>query len=279
MSTVSDNDTNTVLLADLAQEGAEPWETTSAKGVSLRLSSATNQGGQWCALAATNGGKVPRNGAWARLERRFNPLLNLKQQQGLSVEVEGDGSGALLAIRLESPHAVAYGAVADRYIDLDFNGRRTFALVGTESTRWSDYHWGDGKSLYNVYRETIDFGAVESASVWLQHLAPGQETKCRLGPLRAVPLCAGRVKDPRIRVDGQTIEFPVELVSGSWIEGNGPADCTIYDARGESLGRVTPRGDWPTLRTGISRVHFTCEAADFPAPRARVTLFSQGSAL
>jgi len=279
MSAAPAKDPNAVLLADLAQEGAEPWKTTSAKGVSLSLSMATNQSGQWCALAATNGGKVPSNGGWARLERRFSPLLNLKQQQGLSVEVEGDGSGALLAIRLESPHAVAYGAIADRYIDLDFTGRRTFTLVETESTRWSNYRWGDGKSLYNVYRETIDFGAVESASVYLQHLAPGQETKCRLGPLRAVPLRAGRVKNPRIRVDGQTIEFPVELVSGCWIEGNGPADCIIYGARGEPLGGVTPRGEWPTVRPGISRVRFTCEAADVPAPRARVTLFSQGSEL
>ena len=85
---------------------------------------------------------------------RFSPLLNLKERQGLGVEIEGDGSGALLAIRLESPRAIAYGAIADRYINVDFIGRRFFSLAETESSRWSDYVWNDGKSPYNAYRET-----------------------------------------------------------------------------------------------------------------------------
>jgi hypothetical protein len=279
MSAAPATDTNAVLVADLSEAGAEPWKATSAKGVTLRLAPTTNQSDSWCALIATNAGKVARNAAWARVDRRFQPVLNLKDQQGLAVEVEGDGSGALVAVRLESPYAIAYGAIADRYIDVDFTGRRTFTLVETESTRWSDYVWNDGKHCYNVYRETIDFGAVESVSVWLQNLPPGQETKCRLGPVRAVPLRASRVKNPRISLDGQTVEFPVELASGSWIEGNGPGDCAVYGPKGESLGKVTARGDWPALPTGVSRMRFLCESADAPAPRTRVTVLSQGEDL
>ena len=171
------------------------------------------------------------------------------------------------------------GRIADRYINVDFTGRRSFSLVETESTRWSDYVWNDGKGLYNAYRETIDFGAVESVSVWLQNLPPGRETKCRLGPVRALPLRPGVVRNPKISVGGTTIEFPVELASGSWIECNGPADCAAYGARGEPLGKVTPRGDWPTLPTGIVPLQFSCESSDAPKPRARVTVFSRGEEL
>ena len=55
-----------------------------------------------------------------------------------------------------------------RGLTVDFTGRRFFSLVETESARWSDYVWNDGKGIYNAYRETIDFGAVESArlSFW-----------------------------------------------------------------------------------------------------------------
>ena len=78
---------------------------------------------------------------------------------------------------------------------------------------------------------------------------------------------------------GQTIEFPVELASGSWIECNGPDDCAAYGPRGEPLGKVTPRGDWPALPTGVAPVEFSCESGDAPAPRARVTVFSHGADL
>jgi hypothetical protein len=230
-------------------------------------------------VVATNAGKVARNAAWGRFERTFSPLLNLKERQGLGVEIEGDGSGALVAIRLESPHAIAYGAIADRYISVDFVGRRVFALAETESSRWSDYVWNDGKGAYNAYRETIDFSAVESVSVWLQNIPPGRETKCSLSPVRALPLRKGVVKNPSITMGGKTITFPVELASGSWIECNGPDDCATYGSRGEPLGKVTPHGDWPGLPTGVAPLQFSCDSGNAPTLRARATVFTRGSEL
>ena len=82
------------------------------------------------------------------------------------------------------------------YLPVDFTGRRRCMLVETESSRWSDFVWDDAKSAYNVYRETIDFGAVESASVWLQHLPPGHETRCAIRSLRLLPLQSVVVKNP-----------------------------------------------------------------------------------
>jgi hypothetical protein len=277
MSVAPFTDTNSIVLADLTQAKTEPWKRTSADGVTLAL--AQGSASSEVALVVTNAGKVSRKGAWVRLERRFEPLLNLKQQQGLGLEVEGDGSGALLAIRLESPHVIAYGAVADRYLPLDFTGRRSVRLVETESTRWSDYVWNDGKGAYNVYRETIDFKAVESVSVWLQNVAPQRESKCRIGPIRALPLRAGTVKNPKLTVGSEVIEFPVELASGNWLEANGPEDCQVYGSKGEPLGKVTPRGHWPTLRAGVTDLQFSAEPCPGPDPRAQVTLFSYGEAL
>jgi hypothetical protein len=279
MSAAPLTDTNALLLADLTQANAAPWKATSAAGVTFSLAPATNVSDLGSHVVATNAGKVARNAAWVRFDKPFTPLLNLKERQGLGVEIEGDGSGALLAIRLESPRAIAYGAIADRYLKVDFVGRRFFSLVETESARWSDYVWNDGKGAYNVYRETIDFGAVESVSVWLQNLPPGRETKCRLGPVRALPLRAGLVKNPRISVGGKTIEFPVELASGSWIECNGPDDCAAFGPRGELLGKVTPRGDWSVLKTGAVPIQFSCEAGNAATPRARVTVFTRGEEL
>ena len=87
------------------------------------------------------------------------------------------------------------------------------------------------------------------------------------------------VKNPKVSVGGSTIEFPIELASGSWIECNGPADCAAYGAKGELLGKVTPRGDWPMLPAGVAPLQFSCEPNDAATPRARVTVFSQGDEL
>jgi hypothetical protein len=279
MSAAPVTDTNGLLLPDLGKTGAESWKGTSAEGVTFVLTPPASGDKPGCVLTATNAGKVARRAAWVRLEKRFAPPLSLKERQALGVEVEGDGSGAVVAIRLESPRAIAYGAVADRYILLDFIGRRFFTLVETESTRWSDYVWNDGKSPYNVYRETIDFNAIESISVWLQNLAPGRETKCRLGPIHALPMRAGTVMNPRISVAGKTVEFPIKLASGSWIECRGLEDCAAYGPKGEPLGKVTPQGDWPRLDTGVNRLQFSSESSGESTPRGRVTVFSQGEGL
>jgi len=275
MSAQSTPATYQVVLADFATD-VPGWKRASAAGVSFRLEAGTGPQRDEVILVATNSGTVQRKAAWLRLMKTCEPLLDLRQHQALQLEAEGDGSGAVLAIRLESPHHLAFGAVADRYLPLDFTGRRAVTLIETESARWSDYVWDDGKGLYNVYRETINFGAVESVSVYLQNLSPGRETRVRLGPIRAVAMRTGMVRNPRITIGGKTVELPVELASGSWIEGNAPGECAVYGSKGEPLGTVTPRGDWPQLQRGVSTAEFSCETGDGPQPRARVTLFSHG---
>jgi hypothetical protein len=116
MSAASATDSNAVLVADLAKEAGELWLRTSADGVSFAVRSPADPAGAMIAIIATNAGKLPRNASWARLEKRFEPPLNAREGKALGVEIDGDGSGALLAIRLESPQHLAYGAITDRYV-------------------------------------------------------------------------------------------------------------------------------------------------------------------
>ena len=77
----------------------------------------------------------------------------------------------------------------------------------------------------------------------------------------------------------KTIEFPVKLAAGSWIEANGPEDCVLYGSKGESLGKVTPRGEWPTLGVGHNELQFTCESDTGVQPRLRIVTIANGEAL
>ncbi|HNQ90686.1 MAG TPA: hypothetical protein PKM73_18890 [Verrucomicrobiota bacterium] len=269
-------DTNAVVLADPTALASDAWKATQARGVSVRCLSPADPAHPRALLVATNAGLVPRNAAWARFDQRFAPPLNLKDHPALEIEIDGDGSGALLAVRLESPHATSFGAIADRYVQVDFTGPRRCTLVETESARWSDYVWNDGKHHYNVYRETIDFAAIESVTLWLQNLPPNRETRIGLGPIRARPLRPATLRNPAITLDGRRIQFPIALDSGSWVEAGGPDDCIVYGPKGQTLGRVIPQGAWPVLRTGPAAVEFSWDPADGPPARARLTLFTRG---
>lgn len=280
MSAGSEDDPGAVVLGSLAGADAVHWKRSAAPGVAVSLSGAGSDSGSLGAfITATNSGQVERRAAWACYRKPLDPVLNLKERQALGLWIEGDSLGEVVALRLESPRHLAFGAVADRYITIDFTGKRWFTLVETESARWSDYTWDDGKGPYNLYRETIDFGVVDSVALWCQNLPPGKEVKCGIGSVKALPMLPGAIKDPAITIDGVTVVFPGELASGCWIECNGSEDCALYGPKGEVLGKVTPSGALPTLRAGRNQVQFSCAPNKGPSPRAKITLFARGEDL
>ncbi len=281
MSAGSYDDKGNILLADLSKPNMFTRPPYAAEGVTVKLAAADKPDLQKQAgiFSAVNSGGVRRNAAWARLDRKFNPCLNLNGHKAIGVWIEGDGSGEIIAIRLESPRHISYGAIADRYITVDFTGRRLFTLVETESSRWSDYVWNDGKWLYNVYRETINFGAIESVGIWYNNLPQGRKVNCILGPVKALPMRACTIKNPAVTVNGKTIVFPVETGSGSYLEFFGRDDCTLYGPKGEELMKVVPEGKAPLLLKGTNRIRFSCDQTNGPAPRVKTTVISYGGSL
>jgi hypothetical protein len=222
---------------------------------------------------------VPRRAAWARFDRAHDPLMNLKGHQALGLAIDGDGKGELLAVRLESPSHLSFGAVADRYVPIDFTGRRVIALVETESDRWNDYVWNDGKSLYNVFRETIDFSKVEQVSLWCNNLPPDEEVRCGIGPVKALQMLPCTLRNPALTVNGRTLALPVEISSGSYLEFNETGDSVVYGTKGEVRQKLTLANPGLELRPGSNRIEFSCEPDNGPASRARLVIFSHGNPL
>jgi hypothetical protein len=276
MSAGSYDDPNNIVLADLSKLGQFTGPPRAADGVTVSLGEAQEGAG---IFRAFNSGKVPRNAAWARIDRQFESTLNLKKHQAIGVRIDGDGLGEIIAIRLESPRHISFGAVADRYVTVDFTGPRLLTLVETESIRWSDYVWNDGKWLYNVYRESVNFGAIESLSIWYNNLPRDKQTTCSIGPIKAVPMVACTVKNPKVIVNDKTIAFSVEMQSGSYLEFKSENDCILYGSKGEIVSRVTPDGDIPVLSAGENDIRFSCDSADGPAPRLKLTIISHGEPL
>ena len=276
MSAGSYDDPCNIILADLSDPQTFAQSPKTAKGVTATLTPLPNSDAHASAgvLTAKNSGLVPQNAAWVRLDRKFDPPLNLKKHQALSLPIEGDGLGEILAVRLESPFHAVHGSVADRYFNIDFTGSRLLTGVETESTRWSDYVWNDGKHYYCLYHINIDFGQVDSLSIWYNNLPPNKQVTCRLGPVKALPMIPSTVVNPTLTLNGQTISFPVEIPSGGFLEFNDLDDCTLYDSDGKILAQVTPTGTQPVLQKGDNKLSFSCDPTSGAAPRAKVTVIS-----
>ena len=279
MSAESYYDANNIVLAEFSNLSQFEGPPRAADGVTASLDE-TSEGPEGAGIfSATNSGKVPHNAAWARIVRKFSPCLNLKNHQAIGVWIEGDGSEQIIAIRLESPRHISFGAVADRYITVDFTGPKLFTLVETESARWSDYIWNDGKWLYNVYREKVDFSRVESLSIWYNNLPTDKKTKCTIGTIKALPMVACTVKNPVVTVNGKAIVLPVKMQSGSYLEFDAGSDCVLYSSKGEIINRVRPNGTVPLFLAGENELRFSSNAVDGPAQRVKITVISHGKML
>ncbi|MHB9032496.1 MAG: hypothetical protein ACYC6L_05565 [Anaerolineae bacterium] len=279
MSTGAYDDPGNLTLADMSL--GDPSSITAAQGVNLTIAPAAERLRPNLAstkLTALNSGLVPANAAWARWELLYDPWLDLSQRQAIGVWVYGDGNNELLNIRLETPHHIAMGAIADHYIDIDFYGWRYFSLVETESGRWSDFSWGDHTNYYSAFRETIDFKAVSRLSVWLNNLPAGKTVTCCLSPIVALPMVNAEIRNPELRVNDALLRLPVTLVSGDTLELDASGSCTQYDVKGENKGQVKLE-QVPQLQTGVNALEFVSDTPSGPEPRLAVTTIAVGEPL
>ena len=143
MSVKPYNDPSNILLT-----GYSPGEFSnegSAEGVSGEITASDDlpeNAENAVNFSATSSGSSPKEGSWIKMEKTFEPWINLEKNQALGVWVKGDGSRQLLNLRITNPQHIGYAGVrGDHFIDINFTGWRYFELVEIESKRFSDYIW------------------------------------------------------------------------------------------------------------------------------------------
>jgi hypothetical protein len=252
-------------------------DRAAAPGVAVSLEASTEQlapGSTVSGLLRATSSLPDRRGSWAKLGRVFTPPLNLSAQQGLGVWVYGDGKGELLNLQLRCPSHVVAG-LGEHYITVDFVGWRYFALVEPDADQWAAHAWPYG-NVYSIYREGIEYGAIEELSVWVNDLPPGEEVSLFLGPIKALPLEDASLVNPSISVGGSTVTFPTTLATGAYLEYAPGGTARAYGPDGALLAEVRPVGDALPLAAGANTVGVSCEPQAGPAPRARVTVIARG---
>jgi hypothetical protein len=271
-----------VLLASFEEPG-EFAGRGAAEGVALELEPTpalpevpAATGGR-CAGFGASSARGERRGSWARVTKEFAPPLDLSRREALGVWIRGDGKGQTLNVQLACPEHIVAG-LGEHYVVVDFEGWRYFELIEPEGERFERYSWPYGNP-YAIYRENVDYAHVKSLGLWYNDLPPGERVSCILGPIKALPLIAAKLRSPSITIDGKTVVFPVDIETGSYLEFRPPEDARLYGPTGGLIGHVKPAGDIPTLRRGPNLVKFGTAEMQRARTRARVTVISMGEAL
>ncbi len=282
MSVKPFDDPENVIIANFSEQESFSNKGAAA-GVSgeIQISAAKTENGETTAVfSAFSSGESPREGSWIKMEKTFEPWLNLEKNQALGVWVYGDGNGELLNFRLTSPEHISHGARGDHFVKIDFTGWKYFELVEIESSEFSNYQWPEkGFYVYDSYRHTIDFKNVDKLQIWYNNLPAGENVACIIGPVKALPMMPVSVENPVISVNGHKIVFPVKMESGMWIELNSATDCKLYGQKGELLQEIKIEGEIPALIPGDNEITFSGEGVPGINSRAQVTIISEGEPL
>ncbi|HQX49958.1 MAG TPA: hypothetical protein PLR25_08625 [Planctomycetaceae bacterium] len=274
------DDENSITLADFATDDQFTAAAAASK-VTSTLQSVTEplKAGQHSGrLTATNENQSPV-GAWSRVTRSFEPVIDMTPYDALGLWVHGDGKGELLNLQLTNLPEY-FHTLDDHHVKIDFTGWRYFELLLGErdAAGYHDYQWPYGAHMA-LHRMPLVRHAVSKLTAYLNNLPPQEQATCYLSPVKALRTRKVVLHHPTIEIDGRRLVFPVDLTSGMFIEFESPDDCRVYDERGELLQWLKPQGEVPMLQPNDNQVTFTCEGTAGFQSRANVTLVTSGAPL
>jgi hypothetical protein len=282
MSVKPFNDPSGVILTDFSGPDEFIMED-KAQSVSggIRVSDEkSGKSGKSALFFAKADGTSIGEGLYIRMNKKFDPWLDINKNQALGVWVNGDGNGELLNFRIESPKHLSSGARGDHFVKIDFKGWRYFELVEIESGDFSNYIWPDsGFYVYDSYRHTVQFKNVDKLQLWYNNLPAGREVKCVIGTVTALQMVPITIIDPQISVGEEKMTFKVKMESGMYLEFNSPDNCKLYDKRGRFLQDVQIDGKVPVIKNGENDISFHCKGTRSVSTRVQVTMFTTGCPL
>jgi hypothetical protein len=281
LSAEMDNNPANIVLTDFSDIKQFKNET-SANGVSGGIFSSTEkspEGNSTGIFSANSTGASPQNGSWFKLEKSFEPEIDLSKNQALGIWIKGDGNGELLNFRLESPVQFSHGARGDHFVRVNFTGWKYFQLIEIESSEFSNYLWPDSRNIYKSYRNILPFNKISKLQLWYNNLPKGKDVSCVIGTIKAIPTTNSSIINPSVTIKGKKIIFPVRIESGMYLEFFSTTNCGLYGSTGELIKEVTPIGVTPVLANGENIVNFSSDNSEKENGRVQITIIGEGKPL
>ena len=221
-------------------------------------------------VSAVNGGSGPQG--WGCAEIVLDTVMDLRQHRALGTWVEGDGSGAFLHFVIEDS---GRWSVRDYYVPLNFTGWKYIRMP--ESAKGEVYDFAFPYSNYWSIRG-LNFAAISRIYVFLTGVKSGAAVKASFRRLEALHENPIPLHNPTLRVNDQSVTFPVQLETDWYLEYDGSAKARVFDPNGFTKAEVTISGV-PSLRRGPNVIELSCDRAEGLGETAKVTLATRGEPL
>ncbi|MBR4865047.1 MAG: hypothetical protein IKU11_00055 [Clostridia bacterium] len=244
-------------------EGAENLAAGKVSLLSSRnVTASMEESGDGITLKAVQSGNI----GYAKIDRPFPEGKDLSGAPGLSVLVHGDGKGEVLDIQLKSQKYALSGTL-DRVIKVDFTGWKRFHLIESDAHLLEGDYWPfSGGGHYNAYdhdpvfavaeevpctqyewhpsgldldiyytnREKTDLQNLSGLSVWLNHMAHGEEYQVTIGEISPFPVAWEALSGLTITVNGTDYPLGGTLPRDAYLELEG-GSWYAYDLNGNRL--------------------------------------------
>lgn len=168
--------------------------------------------------------------------------VDLSAHRGLGVELEGDGSGALVLVQLEG-----HGC-RDYVIPIDFEGTR-YVEIPCGEVAWARADWG-----WRMGTKTMNYAAVAQCRIGLG-MVPAQSTvSVRIRRLTALAEKPVALTNPCIRINESRLQIEGNIETGNYLVYAGGDTVDVYDPNWHQVEQLAISCNDLQARPGANRV-------------------------
>ena len=259
-------------------DDAGAFAYSSADGVKIAATAATDAGrGRVLRLRAENA-NASRRGSWAVAGLKYaHPFRDVTggaaSRRAFGFWVKGDGSGAVLALRLVSPR-IHNGGMSPHFVRLDFTGWRrvTAFLRERDADAYGDFAWPGYYPTYLVHRDLVFPNRLERIEFAFNDVPASGAAEVLVSPVEVLSEKKMSVAGGAVIINGTEHRLPFALESGEYAELEGGI-WTRFSEGGEPQAAVRTAED-VLISAGTNR----CSFAGDEAARVEVTLMARGRA-
>ena len=183
---------------------------------------------------------------------------------GLSFEVTGDGSGAVLVIQLSG------GGERDYIVKLDFTGKRKI-VIPTGEVSWADGHWGRRPGT-----ERFGYSGIASVSMGFGYIPAKTSPQVKVENLQLLEDRPSKLVNPIVTTGAGELRVTGEIDSDQYVRYTGGGQATVYDENWKPVKQLPVTLHDYLMPTGVAPLSVRV-AEGTPQPWLEVQFFSEGN--
>ncbi len=191
---------------------------------------------------------------------------NSDKARGLGLTVTGDGSGALLLIRLQGRGACEY------IVPLDFTGPRDI-VIPTSTASWTDLRWFWKMDVKNMQHEE----PIGLVSLGFGHVPPKTAATAVVSNLRLLAETPAALVNPTVKINDGELQIQGEVKSDHYIWFTGGDTLGVYDLNWNEVARLpVTKKDFVAPGKGSQVEYQILSEGEEPFPYLGVEIFTAG---